>query len=162
MNPVYNPIYGGVPFIPAQQRLEAYEQQYPQFFQQNPNQSMMSNSPQAQNLVKCRAVTSIDEAKAAMIDLDGSVHVFTDLGNRKIYTKQINLDGTASLNTYELVEAVEKSEKHTAPLEDYMSKVEFDSAYDGLLEKVKDLQGKVQTLDTALKNMMRTNKEAKK
>ena len=50
--------------------------------------------------LKGRAVTSLEEARAAMIDLDGSVHIFTDFANGKIYTKQINLDGTAVLNTY--------------------------------------------------------------
>ena len=37
-----------------------------------------------------------------MIDLDGSVTVFADLSNGKIYTKQIGMDGKAILNTYEL------------------------------------------------------------
>lgn len=36
------------------------------------------------------------------IDFDGSVFYFPDLANRRIYTKQINMDGTASLNVYEL------------------------------------------------------------
>lgn len=85
------------------QRLAQMEQQYPQFAQQ----PMGQNFPQQQApvYIKCRAVTSIDEAKAAMIDLDGSLHVFTDIPHRKIYTKQINLDGTASLNVYSLDEA---------------------------------------------------------
>ncbi len=37
---------------------------------------------------------------AFQIDLDGSLWVFTDVGNDKIYTKQINNDGTASFRTY--------------------------------------------------------------
>ena len=77
-----------------QQRLAEMEQQYPQFASNN----------QGQNFMKCRAVTSIDEAKASMIDLDGSINVFTDIGNKKIYTKQMNLDGTATLKTYVLNE----------------------------------------------------------
>lgn len=83
----------GNPSTMQMQRLAQMEQQYPQFAQQ-----------QAPIYMKCRAVTSIDEAKAAMIDLDGSLHVFTDIPHRKIYTKQINLDGTASLNIYSLEE----------------------------------------------------------
>ena len=39
-----------------------------------------------------------------MIDFDGSVFYFSDLANKRIYTKQINLDGTALLNMYELKE----------------------------------------------------------
>ena len=38
------------------------------------------------------------------IDLDGSLWVFTDIGNQKIYTKQINNDGTATFRTYKLAE----------------------------------------------------------
>ena len=84
------------------QRLAQMEQQYPQFAQQPIGQGITQQ--QAPIYMKCRAVTSIDEAKAAMIDLDGSLHVFTDIPHRKIYTKQINLDGTASLNIYSLEE----------------------------------------------------------
>ena len=54
--------------------------------------------------LKGRQVASFEEARAAAIDFDGSVFYFPDLANKKIYTKQINLDGTAILNAYELVE----------------------------------------------------------
>lgn len=54
--------------------------------------------------LKCRPVSSKDEARACQIDLDGSLWVFTDLGNGKIYTKQINNDGTAAFKTYAEVE----------------------------------------------------------
>ena len=84
------------------QRLAQMEQQYPQFAQQPMGQGITQQ--QAPVYIKCRAVTSIDEAKAAMIDLDGSLHVFTDIPHRKIYTKQINLDGTASMNISSLDE----------------------------------------------------------
>jgi hypothetical protein len=39
------------------------------------------------NYIKGRPVVSIDEARASQIDLDGSLYVFPDLGNKKIYTK---------------------------------------------------------------------------
>lgn len=92
----------GNPSAMQMQRLAQMEQQYPQFAQQPMGQNFTQQ--QAPIYMKCRAVTSIDEAKAAMIDLDGSLHVFTDIPHRKIYTKQINLDGTASLNIYSLEE----------------------------------------------------------
>lgn len=56
------------------QRLAQMEQQYPQFAQQPMGQGITQQ--QTPVYIKCRAVTSIDEAKAAMIDLDGSLHVF--------------------------------------------------------------------------------------
>jgi hypothetical protein len=47
-------------------------------------------------------VSSLEEARATSIDFDGSIFYFPDLANRRIYTKQINLDGTVTLNMYEL------------------------------------------------------------
>lgn len=44
--------------------------------------------------IKGRPVSSIEEARAISIDFDGSVFYFPDLANRRIYTKQINMDGT--------------------------------------------------------------------
>ena len=71
---------------------------------------------------KGRPVVSIDEARAAQIDFDGSLYIFTDLGKGKIYTKQFNQDGTATLNTFVL-----EQEKGEEPVE-YVTKAEFDSA----------------------------------
>lgn len=53
---------------------------------------------------RVRPVSSIDEVKAASIDFDGSVFFFPDFASNRIYTKQINMDGTASLNMYEMKE----------------------------------------------------------
>lgn len=98
--PYYNPMSS------AQQRLAQMETQYPQSPQGYPNTTQAMNPPTAPlsgpqtGFIRGRMVTSLDEVKAAMIDLDGGVHVFTDFGNHKIYTKQINLDGTATINTY--------------------------------------------------------------
>ena len=39
--------------------------------------------------------------RAIPVDFDGSIFFFLDLANGKIYTKQVNIDGTASLNVYE-------------------------------------------------------------
>ena len=52
--------------------------------------------------IKGRPVSSLEEARVAQVDLDGSVFIFPDLGNKKIYTKRINADGTATLHTYSL------------------------------------------------------------
>lgn len=52
--------------------------------------------------LKGRPVSSLDEAKAANIDFDGSLFLFPDITNQKIYTKQINMDGTVTFNMYEL------------------------------------------------------------
>lgn len=54
--------------------------------------------------LKGRPVSSIEEARASSIDFDGTVFYFPDLANKCIYTKQINVDGTATLLMYELKE----------------------------------------------------------
>jgi hypothetical protein len=43
----------------------------------------------------------LEEVRAIPVDFDGSIFFFPDLANGKIYTKQVNIDGTASLNVYE-------------------------------------------------------------
>lgn len=73
------------------------------------------------NYIKGRPVVSIDEARASQIDLDGSLYVFPDLGNKKIYTKQINMDGTAAFNVFELAAPVDN-----APAPVYVTKDELD------------------------------------
>lgn len=51
--------------------------------------------------LKGHPVSSLEEVRATGIDFDGSIFFFPDIANNRIYTKQINMDGTASLNMYE-------------------------------------------------------------
>ncbi len=86
------------------------QQPIPNQFPYGNNNMLLSNyGAVSQNLysnqfLKCRPVSSKDEAKAYQIDLDGSLWVFTDLANGKIYTKQINNNGTATFQTYLLTQ----------------------------------------------------------
>ena len=77
-----------------------------------------------QNYIKGRPVVSIDEARASQIDLDGSLYVFPDLGNKKIYTKQINMDGTATFNVFTLVPEQAPVEEHAMQM--YVTKEELN------------------------------------
>ena len=56
----------------------------------------------AMPLPQVRPVSSIEEVRAYPVDFDGSVFYFADVANKRIYTKQINMDGTATINLYEL------------------------------------------------------------
>ena len=111
------------------------QQQQPQMFAQNPyvTQPRMPYVEQPQIGIKGRPVSSIEEVKATSIDFDGSVFFFPDLANRKIYTKQINLDGTSTLNVYEL--------KNT-PIEpvinpsQYITREEFETVLAQIQEKI--------------------------
>ena len=78
--------------------------------------------------LKGRLVTSLEEARATSIDFDGSVFYFPDLANKRIYTKQINIDGTASLYVYELREMpMEKELSSLIPsVEKFVTREEFE------------------------------------
>ena len=82
----------------------------------NPQISQQSYSPYArqapaQTGLRGRPVSSLEEVRATSIDFDGSIFYFPDLANRRIYTKQINIDGTATLNMYELKELKEETKE---------------------------------------------------
>ena len=82
---------------------------------------------QPQAYLKGRLVSSLEEARATSIDFDGSIFYFPDLANRRIYTKQINLDGTATLNMYELKEVPAVNEQAVgASMNNYVTRDEFD------------------------------------
>ena len=75
--------------------------------------------------IKGRPVASMEEARASIIDFDGSIFYFPDLANKRIYTKQINMDGTAILNMYELKEIPTETPAAGAQ---YVTREEFEAA----------------------------------
>ena len=68
--------------------------------QQNP----YPRQPMYINFLKGRPVSSLDEVRAISVDFDGSISYFPDIANNKIYTKQVNIDGTSTVLMYELKE----------------------------------------------------------
>ena len=97
----YYNTYGYNPMINQQNRLQQLEMQNQQ--QQMFNNPMMNqgmNNQTQQQFIKCRPVSSIEEAKASMIDLDGTLSVFLNISNEEIYTKQITLNGTPNFEVY--------------------------------------------------------------
>ena len=89
--------------------------------------------------LKGRLVSSIEEARAQTIDFDGSVFYFPDLANHRIYTKQINLDGTSTLNMYELKEI-------PAPMpvggQEFITREEFEQAMNPVRQLMAAAQSK--------------------
>ena len=151
MQQLQNSPYYQYPYNQQYQRLAQMEQQA----QVNPQQYGMSSMvSQSQNYIKGRPVVSMEEARAAQIDLDGSLFVFTDIGNKKIYTKQINLDGTATLNTYSLVENV-------APTESYVTRTELENAIALIREEMmkKEEERKSEVNDTVKQQQSGTTKK---
>ena len=76
--------------------------------------------------LKGRPVASVEEVRGSIIDFDGSIFYFPDLANKRIYTKQINPDGTATLNVYEIKETPIEAEKS------YITREEFEAAIEAL------------------------------
>lgn len=109
-------------------------------------QQQSFNAPQPQRIpyveqpqigIKGRPVSSIEEVKAISIDFDGSVFFFPDLANRKIYTKQINLDGTSTINTYSL--------ESNEAIPQYVTKEELELALSQLKQEIAPPQGSAVT-----------------
>lgn len=97
----------------------------PQVSQQSYNPYLRQAPPQTG--LKGRPVSSLEEVRASSIDFDGSVFYFPDMANRRIYTKQINIDGTAALNVYELIELKNETKEGTVlpSMEKFVTKEEL-------------------------------------
>lgn len=109
-------------------------------------------SAQPQQGIKGRPVSSYDEAKASMIDLDGSLFVFPDVANKRIYTKQIMLDGSADFRVYVLQEqtpAVMQGQEAESDRPTYVLKKDFDKAVGDLKKQIKALKAGVGNVTTA-------------
>lgn len=106
----------------------SYASYYPQTTQQ---QSTIRSMPQQLGL-KGRPVSSLEEARATSIDFDGSIFFFPDLANQRIYTKQINMDGTASLNMYELKEIPTVNTTSAVNNNNFVTREEFEDAINKL------------------------------
>lgn len=113
-------------------------QQYPygtsNYLMNSPYDNYMGRQMQqnvSNQFLKCRPVSSKQEARAFQIDLDGSLWVFTDVADGKIYTKQINNDGTASFKTYVFTE-----EKNNYSSSDYVTKEEFNNTIQALVASI--------------------------
>ena len=108
--------------------------------QPQPAQPMYGWPPQTPPMpsgLKGRPVSSFDEARVSTSDFDGSVFYFPDLANGKIYTKQINMDGTASVNVYALTEMPKSQQNGSSP--DCITRGEFEQAMNQLRNAILSL-----------------------
>ena len=125
-------MYQNYNYYPQQQSQQVMQQQQPLY--QMP--AYRQAPPQAG--LKGRLVTSLEEARATSIDFDGSVFYFPDLANKRIYTKQINMDGTATLCVYELREMpIQREDSAFAPsIDKFVTREEFER----VLQQIQLLQ----------------------
>ena len=113
-----------------------------------PQRGFYGYQPQAQPLqsvqprftLKGRPVSSIDEARGAQIDFDGSLFIFPDISNQRIYTKKIGMDGSATFESYKREEILPEKKQ-----QEYVTKEEFESViskFNELLNKKEEPQQK--------------------
>lgn len=110
--------------------------------QNNQNNNMMQ-------ILKGRPVSGVEEARASMIDLDGSIFMFPDIANKMIYTKQINLNGEPEFKTYVLKEEAKQNNKNVSDEKEspYVLKDDFENIINTLVKKIKALEGKKYVAD---------------
>lgn len=154
---IRNNYYGGNnspqnnPYVPTDP-YNRYMNNQPNMGIPNPQQNQMGGSNNIQFL-KCRPVSSEEEARASQIDLDGSLWVFTDVGNGRIYTKQINNNGIAVFNTYQYVK---NQNPYMGSSVEYVTKEEFNETIQKLIAamQVQNPQEPASTTELANNKIM--------
>lgn len=140
----YNP--QGYYMQQQQNRLNQMEQQFPSY--QNRQYGMYgnyNNNMNNQQFLKGRPVSNVEEARSSMIDLDGSLFVFPDVTNKAIYTKQINMDGTASFHTYVRVDENKQENKNSSLA--FMDDIPSPDDFKQMKQKISELEGKLNRYD---------------
>ena len=124
-------------------------QNYNYYPQQPINQYVRQpQMPQQAIMLKGRMVSSIEEAKASPIDFDGSIFYFPDLANKRIYTKQINIDGTATLNMYELRPIQVQQDTQQGMAANFVTREEFQQALEQLKAQLEPQKKQPKTSET--------------
>lgn len=84
-----------------------------------------------------RAVTSAEEAKAAQIELDGSLWYFPCPSENKIYVKYINMNGMPVFSQYILTETNTRSiEERLTNLENALKGMKVNEQSDGRTDEI--------------------------
>lgn len=117
----------------------------------SPSQPQSYSAP----VLRGRPVSSLEEVRAAAVDFDGIVTFFPDLARGCIYTKQCNMDGTASINVYEL-----KPLPTAAPVAgNFVTREEFDKAMAAIKEAFNSTT-KIDSTNNQTSNIPKTPNEA--
>lgn len=137
---MYNQYTGYMPnryAMPPQQQIQQMppQQMMQQQFQQMPQQPMMG--------LKGRLVSSLDEVKASVVDMDGSETYFPHPASNSIFTKCIDMQGNSVIKHY--------------VLEDVK-----DSKLDPVKEELDKLNKRVNDLEEMLNSLTGGNVEDKK
>ena len=129
------------------------QQQNYYYTPQVPRYTPQPQQPIAAPMLRGRPVSSLEEVRAAAIDFDGIVTFFPDLPKGRIYTKQCNVDGTASINVYEL-KPIPTDTPTTS--ENFVTREEFNQA----LAAIKEAFNSTTKIDSQTSQNQNQNSQA--
>lgn len=130
---------GTNPMQPQMDRLNYMQQQYAQQSSQQ-----MGNSGQ-QTIIP---VASIEEVRSHPVDWSGSTNYFIDNVNKRIYTKQLNLNGVPEMNTYVLDNSIINQSNTN----------EANGNSEEILSRIKNLEDKIKNYESMLLGGMQDDK----
>ena len=91
---------------------------------------------------------------AFQIDLDGSLWVFPNVVNGKIYTKQINNDGSATFNTY-----VFAQDQDPYNSQQYVTKNEFNKVVQTIMAAIQPRTSQTESVKNQIQQDLVKNTE---
>lgn len=109
------------------------------YYQQQQNSYNKLPTYMQQPMLKGHPVSSLEEVKATSIDFDGSIFYFPDIANKRIYTKQVDLNGIASLNMYELQPLPQET---PIAQNDFVTRQEFEQTIASLINQIPKVEDK--------------------
>ena len=109
------------------------------YYQQQQNSYNKLPTYMQQPMLKGHPVSSLEEVKATSIDFDGSIFYFPDIANKRIYTKQVDLNGIASLNMYELQPLPRET---PIAQNDLVTRQEFEQTIASLINQIPKVEDK--------------------
>ena len=114
--------------------------------QQPMNQQTIPNYTQPNYLRPAQPQNGLKGRLVSSIDFDVSIFYFPDLANKCIYTKQINMDGTATLNVYELREVpiMNENPQVLQSMNNFITRDEFEQVIGQIQQKLSKEVAQVQ------------------
>lgn len=106
------------------------------------NGNYFQSQNQGNQFLKGRPVSSREQASAAQIDLNGSLWVFTDVGNERIYTKQILPDGTSKFRVYVYSKEESQSNGYSA---EFVTRTQFDKTLQTLMGVIQNINNNLES-----------------
>lgn len=129
---------------------------YPNSNMNRPPQQRMMPQNNGIGTLRGRPVSSFDEVKSTIIDFDGSVFYFPDNANKKIYTKQINVDGSPIFRVYQEVQMQEPKYSNDVS---YVSDEKFQNTINMLLDEINMLKGELRNNHDVQQQQQSTSNE---